>query len=744
MTEAGAEQKPIAGESRSPAPRPATIARPATAAMTPKEVLMVFRRHWLMIIFLTIFGFGCGVVSWFLLMRYLPKYTAQTFIRVLPPVEKDPTIMQTPLVAKDIQYGYRISMAAVLKSQNMLQALVGRDKIQETKWFRGFGKIKDVRIRRAVKKLQKKFGAYPQRDGDSIVLSMTCRDKAESALIVNEMASLFVGSQGGEKRKEVADKLSRLEDQQIRVQRDLDSAERSLDDVRRRYGFTDLEEHAFQPITDKKLSDLEFQQNEVLMNISETRAIISTLAAQAQGPIQVQVERQIETDPVMTTLAQQLALQESVLASALARFGEDHRLIKQVREYIASIEDERLRRKEAIAEQTRQSNLRDAQDRLVALERRLDELEKMRDETAKRKEEMDLARAQYEQRLKIRDERRTMLDSIKEQTEKLKIVHDDPETPKVQLVGLAPEPLEVSFPRLEFFLPSGAVLGFLAGLGLAFLVEILNDLVRTPKDVATYLHIPLLGIIPDAEEDKDLGEIELALTSREAPNSIMGESYRRLRTNLKLSASAEKAKTILITSGSAEDGKTTVAVNLATTLVADGKKVLLIDGNMRRPTLGRIFTGPEPEAVQGPGLSALLAGKCSPQDAIRSSGMERLDIIESGQIPANPAEVLGGEAMERLIKQQRENYDYVIIDGGPVFLVSETKILSKHVDGTILVFNAAQTRRGAALRAISELRQVNAEILGCVLVGVKILKGGYFRELFRSYQEYQALEPAKT
>lgn len=746
MAEAG--QRPIASEARVAAPRPVMTSRGTGVTMTPRETLMILRRHWLMIVLLTIFGFGCGIGSWYLLRRYNPQYTAQTFIRVLPPVEKDPTTIQTPIVAKDIQYGYRLSMATLLKSQGMLQSLIDRDKIQQTQWFRDFGEIKDVRIRKAVKGLRKKFGAFPQKDGDSIVVSMTCRDKAESAIIVNEMATLFVSSQGGEKRKDVAERLARLDDQQIRVQRDLDLAERALDDVRRRYGFTDLGEHTFEPITDRKLNDLEFQQNEVMLNISQVRAAVTTLSAQAQGPVQVQVERQVETDPVMTSLAQQLAVQESVLASSLARFGEDHRLIKQLRKYIESTQEERLLRKEAIAEQTRQSNLRNAQDSLVTLEKQLEDLEKLREETAKRKEEMDLARAQYEQRVTIRDERRKMLDSIKEQTEKLKIIHDDPETPKVQLVTLAPEPLEISSPRWEVFFPGGILIGMLVGFGLAFLVELLNDLVRMPKDVTMYLHIPLLGVIPDAEEDEYLGDIELALVSREAPNSIISESYRRLRTNLKLSVAKDSAKTILITSGSARDGKTTVAVNLATTLVADGKKVLLIDANFRRPGLQTIFKSQQGTAANGtsgsPGLSRLLSGQCSLQDAIRSSGIEWLEIIESGQIPANPAEALGGKTMERLIKQQRDNYDYVILDGPPVLLASETKMLSKCVDGTILVFNAAQSRRGTAVRTISELRQVDAVIFGCVLLGVKTLKGGYFREMFKSYQEYQVLEPAKA
>jgi polysaccharide biosynthesis transport protein len=737
-------QKPTIGDTRITAPRPAMTTQRTSGGITPREILAILRRHWIMIFVLTIIGFGFGGVSWFLLSRYAPSYTAQTFIKVLPPGEKDPTVMMSVPAAQDIQFGNRTSLAMQLTSQGMFQALIDRDKVQGTKWFQNFGEIKAERIRKAVKNLRKTFIANPQRDGDSIIISMTCHDKSESAIIVNEMATLFVSGQGGARRKEVSEKMARLSEQQVRVQRDLDTAERSLDDIRRRYGFTDLEEHQFQPVLEQKLNDLENQGNTISLDVSQTRASIETLAIQAQGPVQIQVERQVETDQVMLALAQQLSLQESTLAGALARFGEDHRVVRQIREYIDAVQQERARRKAVIAEQTRQSNLKNAQDQLSQLERKLAQLESLRETTAKQKEELDLAKTQFAKSVKIRDERRTMLDSIKEQAEKLKILFDDPETPKVQLLELAPEPLEASFPRWEIFFPGGVVLGLMLGIGLAFLVELLNDLVRTPKDIVTHLRIPLLGIIPNTDEDRQVESIEPAFVVRQAPNSILSESYRRARINLKLSESGSKAKTILITSPGAAEGKTTVAVNLATTLAAESKKVLLIDANFRRPALQTVFANERGGLQALTGLSDLLAGQSDLQQTVLSSGMEGLTIIESGPMPANPAETLGSEAMQRLIGQTHDIYDYVIIDGPPVLLASEAKVLSKYVDGAILVFNAAITRRGVGIRTISELKQGNAAILGCVLLGVRTLKGGYFQEMFRSYREYQALEPAKA
>jgi Mrp family chromosome partitioning ATPase len=140
----------------------------------------------------------------------------------------------------------------------------------------------------------------------------------------------------------------------------------------------------------------------------------------------------------------------------------------------------------------------------------------------------------------------------------------------------------------------------------------------------------------------------------------------------------------------------------------------------------------------------LPGGLCGYQEIIRPSGIEGFDVIDSGPLPPNPAELLGGAQMKQLVKHQRETYDYVIIDGPPVLLVSAAKILAKLVDGTALVFNAGATRRGAALRTIRELRDVNAEIVGCVVFAVKAMKGGYFTEQFRSYQEYQKLQLAHS
>ena len=712
----------------------------AMLTMTPKEIMGIIRRHLLLIFIMTTLGSVAGGVSWYLLQKHSPQYRAETYIKVLPPVEKDPTVIGSVRASKDIEYGSRQSIASLIKQQSNFEKLLERDVIRETKWFKSFGKSNNNR--KAIQQLKKNFGVSAQRDGDYVQLSMTCGDAIESALIVNEMVSMFISSQGSSKRAEVTEKLSSLDTQRTRVQRELDGAETALEDVRTQWGFGDLGDQSYRTVLEDKLQNLETEQNNLSMSISQIKSNIGTLEKQAEGPINEQVENQIEADPVMTLLAQQIALQQANLAGRLTKFGENHRLVQQARETIEKIREKRSIRKAEIAEQTRQSNLKNAQDNLVVLMSRYEELERMRGVSLAKKADYDQAKVQYKKRIIVRDERKDMLNSLKEQIEKMKIVLDDPETVKVQSVGLAPAPLEISFPKAQIFFPAGFMLGFMLGVGLAFLIELLNDTIRTPADIGRYLHIPLLGVIPDSSEDYHVKGVDMFKVTTLAPYTIISEAYRKFRANIQLSESTQDSKTLLVSSGMAGDGKTSVASNLAMTLIASGSKVLIIDANFWKPSLHDIYSQDSGDDF-GLGLSSFLKGQCSSDEIVKNSNVEGLYLISSGVSPSNPAELLSSDKMRQLTDELRSSYDYIIIDGPPVLLVSDVKVLARNVDGTIVVFNASTTKRGAALRTLRELREVNANVVGCVLFATKARKGGYFNEQYKSYEKYNKAQLAQ-
>ncbi|MHC4221462.1 MAG: hypothetical protein ACYST9_03495 [Planctomycetota bacterium] len=203
--------------------------RPRTAAprqadsdmMTPKDILAIFRRHTLMIFTTTILGILISGTAWYLLRKYAPKYTAKTIFRVLAPVERDPMAFGTTAAGKDMHYGYRLSLANLIKRQDRLDKLLARDKIKQTRWFMSLGQTQGARLREAIMDLGDNFSAVAQKNTEFITISMTCGSKVESALIVNEMLELFIAEEGTKKRQEVTDRLAKLEERRDRVEQDL-------------------------------------------------------------------------------------------------------------------------------------------------------------------------------------------------------------------------------------------------------------------------------------------------------------------------------------------------------------------------------------------------------------------------------------------------------------------------------------------------------------------------------------------
>lgn len=725
-----------------PAPRPAMA--PA-ATLTPKEILAIVRRHILMIVLCAFCGLMIAGGLWYFLLKYYPKYTATTYISVLSPTRTDPTQLTQQAPSKDILYQTRLSKALLITQQSSFDQLLKLDAIRATQWFQSFnGSITDM-----MDDLKKNLGAAAQRDSDYVAISMTCGSPKEAALIVNNMVDWFVNTQRTSASADILAQLGDLRSQKTAIETDLKSNQAALDELRAaaaREGITQLAStgtDSDRSTITVRLNDLTLQKTKLLADIQEIQANIGTLEQLATGPISVQVEHQIETDPIMLNLGERLSVLEAEMARLLAKFGENHKSVRQLQDQLKQTREERNIRQMQIGEQTRQANWKNSQDQLVFLKSRLDETEKNRAEAEAKQKDLDYQRSKFEALTTLRDERQKRLDEINVQIEKVNMMRTERDVAKVIKMGDAPEPLQISSPDWKVFFPGGFILGLFSGVGMAFLKELLNDLVRTPSDVAKYLRIPLLGMIPNAAEDDDLAAgADLCHVVRQSPYSIISESYRQVRTNLHLSGPPESTKTILITSAAAGEGKTSTAVNLAATLLTEDKRVLLIDANFRRPTSLKMFPGAT--AAVYPGLSTLLAGKCGIKDAIRPTEVSTLDIIDCGPIPPSPAELFENLRMRRVLEELRKNYDNIIIDGPPMLLVSDAKILSALVDGTLLVVNADITRRGMAMRMLRELREIHGTIIGCVLFNVKALKGGYFHEAFRSYREYQNAQLAHT
>jgi polysaccharide biosynthesis transport protein len=308
----------------------------------------------------------------------------------------------------------------------------------------------------------------------------------------------------------------------------------------------------------------------------------------------------------------------------------------------------------------------------------------------------------------------------------------------IRQVDIARTPAAPAEPNIPRNLGFALALGLTSGIGLAFLLEGIDNTVRTPEQAQAISGLPSLGMIPlgskTAAEANPTGlsvaaskqAVELITLSR--PQSQMSESYRALRTSLLLTSLGAPPKTILITSALPQEGKTTTSINTATVLAQKGTRVLLIDADLRRPSIHKTL-GMGPRA----GLSNILTGGTTLQQAtVRSALLPNLFILPAGTPPPNPAELLASSQMLDLLAELRDQYDHIIVDTPPTLSVTDAVVLSTRADAVVLVIRSGQTTKPALRRSRDILAQVNARVAGVLLNAVDLDSPDYYY-----YYEYQ-------
>ncbi|MFZ7095377.1 GumC family protein [Luteimonas dalianensis] len=285
-------------------------------------------------------------------------------------------------------------------------------------------------------------------------------------------------------------------------------------------------------------------------------------------------------------------------------------------------------------------------------------------------------------------------------------------------------------PSLPLNLAIGLMLGLMLGVLIAFVLEFLDDTIKSPEDIEQHLRLAVLGVIPHLRKQS----VQEALAD---PRSAFSESYRSVRTALQFSTDGGVPRTLLVTSASASEGKSTTALTLARNFAQLGKSVLLVEADLRNPSLHRVL-GMRAEA----GLSSLLAGAASIQTVVNGTDDERLDVVLAGPLPPNPAELLSGSRMLSMLSVAAQKYDQVIIDGPPVLGIADAPILSNLVGGTLLVVHAGDTRIKTAQAAIKRLAAARARILGGLLThyDAKVAGYGYDYESYYAYGTTPKLE----
>lgn len=310
-------------------------------------------------------------------------------------------------------------------------------------------------------------------------------------------------------------------------------------------------------------------------------------------------------------------------------------------------------------------------------------------------------------------------------------------TSNVAVIAPAELPLKPYSPRKLLNLAVAALMGLMGGVGMAFLVEYLDDSIKTAEELERVCRFPVLGVVPllsqNNKGERLPKERELELAAFKEPKSLVAEAIYHVRTSVMLSLSGRPPGALMITSANPSEGKTTLSINLASSIAMNNRQVVLIDADLRKPMLHSILQ----QNIQ-PGLSNFLTGNATAADIVRPTFIPNLFFIPAGTIPPNPMQLLSSQTFIDLLKDLRQDFQHLLLDTPPIIGFADGRAISTLVDGVLLVFRHHSTSREAGRLAMQLLMQVNAQIIGGILnmaESDKLGYGGYYG-YYKHYSKY--------
>ncbi len=705
--------------------------RAAAQGITPQDILRIIRRRLALILLVWVAVIGLTAALTYVWMVNWPSYRASALIQVESTEPEKPYgggMWDNRTFVKDQVERALGDQAMMIKSLTVLQDTLENPAVRETYWWR-----EEVRQEPTVAmlELQGELSAAPLRDRNIIQVAYSTRKIDDAPVIVNAVVQHYFERLNQSMRGRFAEELRGLEDEVNEAQRQLNAKIAEIEN----YTATDAAIPGImdqQTVVTDKLMRLGAMLTEAQARMEALRSQYDAYqqAGVEKMPVTPEIIQAVESDPLIANLEMRrtgLAEQKALL---LERFGPGHRSVEEVESRIATVAREaESRRREKIDQYKSMQMERARLDTLMATDQ-VHQIAQKYSEAEAAQTDLDRKRARLEN---LDDEKRRAeerLDKSRKALDELNYVVSKPTPVRIKRMQNATRPLERSSPRWKVTLPAGFVLGLMLGVGLALLLEFANTSVRTPVDIVRHAAMPVLGMVPELD-DEEVHVDDVEMVTRRAPRSMIAECFRRTRTNLMFSCPPDRQRTVLITSAQPEEGKTAVAVNLAVVHAQAGRKVLLVDCNFRRPALNKAFP-----QMKKQGLSNLLIGQCELKDLVNNTEIPTLDVIGSGPTPPNPAELLGSSYFRAFLAEAASQYDQVLLDGPPALLVSDGIVAAAAVDGVVIVTRAGETSRGALKRLRDTLDRVGVHVLGVVLNAAETQVGGYFKEMYRSYYDY--------
>lgn len=599
--------------------------------------------------------------------------------------------------------------------------------------------LADSLDRPIVKDLQEAMKVEPVRQTEAVRITVSAYDPQEAALIANTIANEYYNMDLAFNRGEVIEMKNFLEEQLDDIEKQLRASEEALRAYQEKEGLVVLDETA--KILIDQLSTFEANYYTALADLKVTQESLNNQQKMLTEREQAIIKESINTtNPLINQIRQAIAEfeAEKITIMATQGYGPTHETIRELDRRIKELKDRLVREAEKITslgltpeEQSKISaellhNIIQSNIELIALETKTKEYKQLVDQyTAKlnRLPENTLQYARLDRERQV-NEKYYMLMKTKYQESR---ITEASKISNIRIVDPAIPPEKPFKPKKRMNILLGAFLGLGLGLALAFMRDYFDHSVKSGEDIQR-LGLTTLAIIPTIDvrssihkfervyRGKELSDtLKTRLISHYDPKSAVSESYRTLRTNIQFMSPDKPIRSMLVSSAGPGDGKSTTVLNIAITFASLGRKTILIDTDLRKPILHKVF-----DYQRGPGLTHVLIEDLTLDDVIRHTEIPNLDLITCGDIPPNPSELLASRRFIELMEKLKAQYEMVLFDTPPIIAVTDATMLSKLTDAMVLVVRANSTDMRALHRAVELIRNVQANLIGVVLNGVNI------------------------
>jgi len=550
-------------------------------------------------------------------------------------------------------------------------------------------------------KAVKVAGVRESRIANIVVLDT---DPQRAARIANAFGDTYIEQNLDYKLEGARSAGTWLGEQTVELRKQLEYSEMELYRFRKDRNLLDVNLDDKQGMTRQNLQSLNAKLTEVKARRIEIESI-RKLILDARGDIgERESLPEIRDNPVVQHLRENYLDLEKIKADLESHYGERHPKIETIQHQIITIQRDYSKELDNV--------LRAFDKKYQALVETEAALNKWM--SHERQQALELAKIETEYRPLARDaENNNKVYGVLSQRQKEISLTGMLKANNVRILDRARPPRSAASPILALNLGVGVVVGILFGLLLTFVIESMDNTVKSPEAAEELIGAPLLGVVPMLSQAKQhlIAQAPARdLAAHNDPTSLAAEACRSIRTNLLFISAQKEFSVFSVTSPGPQDGKTTVAINIAVTMAQAGARVLLIDADMRKPRVHRSFgLGSEK------GISSVIAGDLQLKDVVCKSVVPNLEVLPCGPIPPNPSELLHTERFRQILADCRARYDRVILDSPPIGPVTDPAVLGGIADGVVLVLRAGHTTREGALFSRRQLADAGARILGLVI-----------------------------